>query len=230
MEHSTRRHPAFLSFGIVTLLAMGQVACSGTTLRDVWRDPQYQGGPLKKIAVLVVDRNENRRRFAEDAIVQHLPAGTQAAPGYLLLGPLDANPDKAKIRDRLVSDGFDGALVARLAGIIEKQTTQPAQSHTVPQPSFGSPVGFYDPSDPRSSTAAFPDYFGHAAGQATSPEYTRESADVVVEMQLFVLPAGKPIWRGVTDSMNPDSREALVERITEVVGSRLRSEGLLGRP
>jgi hypothetical protein len=47
-------------------------------------------------------------------------------------------------------------------------------------------------------------------------------------MKLFVLPEGKPIWRGVTDSMNPDSREALVERITEVVGRRLRSEGLLG--
>ena len=78
-----------------------------------------------EIAVLVVDRNENRRRFAEDTIVQNLPAGTQAVPGYLLLGPLDANPDKAKIRDRLVSEGFDGALVARLAGIIEKQTTQP---------------------------------------------------------------------------------------------------------
>jgi hypothetical protein len=49
-------------------------------------------------------------------------------------------------------------------------------------------------------------------------------------MQLFVLPAGKPIWRGVTESMNPDSRQALVERITEMVGSRLQSEGLLGRP
>jgi hypothetical protein len=230
MEHSTRRHLAFLSFGIVTLLAMGQVACSGTTLRDVWRDPQYKGGSLKKIAVLVVDRDENRRRFAEDTIVQNLPAGTQATPGYLLLGPLDANPDKAKIRDRLVSDGFDGALVARLAGIIEKQTTQPSQSHTVPQAPLSSQLGFYDPGDPRLPTAAFPDYLGYAAGEATSPGNTRESTDVVAEMQLFVLPAGKPIWRGVTDSMNPESRQALVERITEVVGSRLRSEGLLGHP
>lgn len=225
MADNGRGHVGFLWVGIVTLLTMGLVSCGGTKLRDVWRDPQYQGGPLKKIAVLVVDRNENRRRFAEDTIVQNLPAGTQAVPGYLLLGPLDANPDKAKIRDRLVSDGFDGALVARLAGIIEKQTTQPSQTYTVTQAPFYSPGGFYDPSYPG---AAFPDYYGYATSQVTSPGYTRESTDVVVEMQLFVLPEGKPIWRGVTDSMNPDSREALVERITEVVGRRLRSEGLLG--
>ena len=227
MTNNTRRQLGFLWVGSVMLLSMGLVSCGGTKLRDVWRDPQYQGGPLKKIAVLVVDRNEDRRRFAEDTIVQNLPAGTQAVPGYLLLGPLDANPDKAKIRDRLVSDGFDGALVARLAGIIENQTTQPSQTYTVTvtQAPFYSPGGVYDPSYPG---AAFPDYYGYATSQVTSPGYTRESTNVVVEMQLFVLPEGKPIWRGVTDSMNPDSREALVERITEVVGQRLRSEGLLG--
>jgi hypothetical protein len=62
----------------------------------------------------------------------------------------------------------------------------------------------------------------------TTPGYTKESTEVVVEVQLYVLPAGNPIWRGITDSTNPDSREALVARITEVVGGRLRSEGLLG--
>jgi hypothetical protein len=61
----------------------------------------------------------------------------------------------------------------------------------------------------------------------TVPGSTRETTDVVVEMQLYVLPAGNPIWRGITDSMKPESREALVERITEVVGRKLRSEGLL---
>jgi hypothetical protein len=225
MADNAKGQRGFPRVASAMLLAMGLASCGGTTLRDVWRDPQYRGGPLKKIAVLVIDRNEDRRRFAEDTIVQNLPAGTQAVPGYLLLGPIDANPDKAKIRDRLVRDGFDGALVARLAGIIEQQTTRPSQTYTVPQAPFYSPGGLYDPSSP---DAAFPDYYGYAASQVTLPGHTRESTDVVVEMRLFVLPEGKPIWRGVTDSMNPDSRTSLVERITELVGRRLRSDGLLG--
>jgi hypothetical protein len=225
MADKARRLPASLRFWVLTALALGLVSCGGTTLRTSWRDPQYQGGPLKKIAVLVVDRSENRRRFAEDEIVRNLPAGTQAVPGHSFLGPLDANPDKDKIRDRLVSEGFDGALVARLVGIIEKESAQPSQpSPSRPAPAY-SGVGFYDPSSPK---ADFPDYYSHAAGQATSPASPRGSTDVVVEMQLFVLPAGKAIWTGLTDSTNPESRQALVERITEIVGGRLRSEGLLG--
>ncbi len=216
----------FLFAWFLGLATAGLVSCGGTTLREVWRDPQYRGGPLKKIAVLVVDRDENRRRMAEDLIVENLPGGTQAVAGYRIFGPIDANPDKAKIRDRLVAEGFDGALVARLVGIIQKETTQPSQTYTAPTPplapSFYVPGGSFDLRYPG---AEFPDFYGQAV---TSPGYTKESTDVVVEMQLFVLPGGKPIWRGVTDSMNPDSREALVERITEVVGQRLRSEGLLG--
>ncbi len=227
MAKDFREFRGFLFACLLVLATTGLVSCSGTTLRDVWRDPQYRGGPLKKIAVLVVDRDENRRRMAEDLIVENLPAGTQAVAGYRIFGPLDANPDKAKIRDRLVAEGFEGALVARLAGVIEKQTTQPSQTYTAPPAPLYGLGGTYDPFWPG---VAFPDYYGYAAEQATSPGYTKESRDVVVETQLFVLPGGKPIWRGVTDSMNPDSREALVERITEVVGRRLRSEGLLGGP
>jgi len=228
MAKDFREFRGFLAGCVLVLATTGLISCGGTTLRDVWRDPQYRGGPLKKIAVLVVDRDENRRRMAEDLIVENLPAGTQAVAGYRIFGPLDAKPDKEKIRHRLVADGYEGALVARLAGIIENQTPQPSQTSTPPQAPLYGLGGTYDPLWPG---VAFPDYYAYAAGQAASPGSTkepRESREVVVETQLFVLPEGKPIWRGVTDSMNPDSREALVERITEVVGRRLRSEGLLG--
>jgi hypothetical protein len=218
------RHPRTLLFGIVALSAIGLVSCGGTTLRTSWKDPQYHGGPLKKIAVLVIDRDENRRRFAEDLIVQNLPAGTQAEPGYLIFGAIGAQPDKTKIKDRLIADGFNGALVARLAGIIQTQTSQPSQTYTIPQAPFYDPGGMYDPSSP---AAALPDYYGYPGGQVTVPGRTTQHTNVVVEVQLYVLPAGNPIWRGITDSMNPDSREALVARIAEIVGQRLRSEGLL---
>ncbi len=226
MAKEFREVRGFLVAWFLAFATTGLVSCGGTTLRDVWRDPQYRGGPLKKIAVLVVDRDENRRRMAEDLIVENLPHGTQAVAGYRIFGPLDASPDKAKIRDRLVAEGFDGALVARLVGIIQKESPEPSQTDPAPAspqfPSFYVPGGSYDLRYPG---AEFPDFYGHAV---TSPGYPKESTDVVVETQLFVLPGGKPIWRGVTDSMNPDSREALVERITDVVGRRLRSEGLLG--
>jgi hypothetical protein len=225
MANLAGRHPGLLGLGVVVLAAIGLTSCGGTSLRTSWRDPQYQGGPLKKIAVLVIDRDANRRRFAEDLIVQNLPAGTQATPGYLIFGTSGAQPDKTKIKDRLIADGYNGALVARLAGIIQKQTTQAPQTYAIPQAPFYDPGGIYDPA---SATSALPDSYAYTGGDVTTPGYTKESTEVVVEVQLYVLPAGNPIWRGITDSTNPDSREALVARITEVVGGRLRSEGLLG--
>lgn len=226
MAKDFREVRGFLFAWILVLATTGLVSCGGTTLRDVWRDPQYQGGPLKKVAVLVVDRDESRRRMAEDLIVENLPGGAQAVAGYRIFGPLDASPDRAKVRDRLVAEGYDGAVVARLVGIIQKETSQPSQTYVAPtspsEPSFYVPGGSFDLRYPGEES---PDPYGYVV---TSPGYTKESTDVVVEVQLFVFPGGKPIWRGITDSMNPDSREALVERITEVVGRRLRSEGLLG--
>ena len=225
MKSTARRSRGFQWIGVVMLAGIGLASCGGTTLREAWRDPQYTGGPLRKIAVFAVVRDDAVRRFAEDLVIRNLPAGTQAVAGYTIFPGLDV--DKTAVRDRLVADGFDGALVARLVALLGERKVQAPQTQVAPQAPFFEGVGFYDPSSP---TASLPDYYAHATRQATSPGYTVEASKVVVEVQLYTLPAGKPVWSGITDSMDPASREELVERISEVVGRRLRSEGLLGRP
>ena len=69
-----------------------------------------------------------------------------------------------------------------------------------------------------------------AVAREWHPGYTRVDTRVVVETILYKLPEAKPIWTGTTESMNPNSREELVEKISRLVGKELRSEKLIDAP
>jgi hypothetical protein len=217
MANLGEKRSGILFGGAIVLAAVGLVSCAGASFRSTWKDPQYHGGPAKRIVVFVVARDQAVRPFAEEEIVRNLPTGTQATAGYRIIANLDE--DKGRIRDRLVADGYDGALVARLVGIVEDRTYQPPQTMIVPTGRY------YDPASPY---GVFPGYMGYAWQEVAVAGRTRQDTRIVVEMLLYKLPEGKPIWTGVTDSMNPQSREELVDQITELVGKRLRSEGLIG--
>jgi hypothetical protein len=55
-------------------------------MTSTWKDPNYTGGPLKKIAVIVVEKNEDLRRFVEEQVARSLRPGLQAVPGYRSIG------------------------------------------------------------------------------------------------------------------------------------------------
>jgi len=189
-------------------------------MTSVWRDSQYTGGPLKKIAIIAVAKDELTRRKVEDETARNLAGGrTQVAPSYTVIEKLGT--DATVIKDALLARGFDGALVARLAAVVEDKTYRPPATYVA----FGGP---YVGAGPAFGT--FGDYYGYAYTVAYDPGYTRVDTRVVVETILYKLPEAKPIWTGTTESMNPNSREELVEKIGRLIGKDLRSEKLIDAP
>jgi len=187
-------------------------------MTSVWRDSQYTGGPLKKVAIILVSKNDLTRRIVEDEAARCLAGGaTQAAPSYTVFEKLDK--DDTTIKDKLFAQGFDGALVGRLAAIVKDETYRPPATYVT----FGGP---YVGAGPYFGT--FGGYYGYAHTVAYDPGYHRVDTRVVVETILYKLPKGKPIWTGTTESMNPNSRDELVDRIGRLVGKELRSEKLIG--
>jgi hypothetical protein len=53
---------------------------------------------------------------------------------------------------------------------------------------------------------------------------------VVIETILYKLPEAKPIWTGTTESMNPNSRDELVDKVGRLIGKELRNEKLISAP
>ena len=216
MKFGIPSNAASLLLGAGLALLLG--ACASTSLSSSWESPDYRGGPLKKLAVFVMAKDENLRRFAEDQMVRKIPAGTQATAGHALFDKPDA--DKEKVRAALIEAGYDSVLVSRLVTVEKSQTYVPPHTHfiqtgpyVVASPYYGNFVGYYGQ--------------GFAVVQ-TTPGYTVENTAVVVETVLYKLPDDKPIWSATTRSLDPRSRPEMVEAISHIVETELQKKGLVG--
>lgn len=198
-------------FAVAALLA----ACASTHVASTWRDPQDKAGPVTKLIVFAAAKDDAIRRLAENRAVQSLPPGTVGVPSYTLFEKLD--PDEAKIKERLKKEGFDGALVSRVASVDRNQEYVPPQTHIV-QPYYGYAYSPY--------YRSFYSYYPYAQSY-TTPGYVTETTRYVVETLLYRLPDGKPVWSAVSETVNPNSSIAMVNEIVRLVGEELRRNKLL---
>lgn len=206
---------------ILTLLAALFVlaGCGGmSTIKTSWRDGADTAGTPRKLAVFVVVKDENLRRMAENRVVQSLqPAMPAQAAHQLGLGPQIESPE---VRTRLAEAGFDAALPARLVSVDKTQSLVPAQPPFLPEPFLWQrgPYPYFSPFYP------FHPFYPYAY---TTPPQVIEDTRVIVETLLYRLPEGKPVWTAVSESFNPASSSEVVEDLIQLIGKRLRDEGLL---
>jgi len=209
-----------LLVGYLVCCTWALASCASTQMTSVWRDPQYSGGPLKKLAIIVVHKDDPTRRMVEDEIARSLAGGTtQVLPSYTVLATLEK--DRTAIKNTLLAQGFDGALVGRVAAVVSDKTYRPPATYAV----FGGP---YDGAAP--GFGSFDEYYGYSYTVAYDPGYTRVDTRVVIETILYKLPEAKPIWTGTTESMNPNSREELADKVGRLIAKDLRSEKLISAP
>ena len=215
--------PGKSSPAIVGLALAGFVAalgaCASTSLISSWESPDYRGGPLKKLAVFVMAKDDGVRRFAEDQMVQKMPAGTTATAGYALFAKPEE--DREKVRSALVGHGYDGVLVSRLVSVDKSQTYVPPQASFVRTgPSYLGSMPYY---------GNFGGYYGHGyVLMHTTPGYTIENTTVVVETVLYKLPDDKPIWTATTRTLDPRSRTEMIEAIAQLVEAEMQKKGFIG--
>jgi hypothetical protein len=81
-ESAMKRSPVWTPATVVALV-LGLLACATTTFDSTWRAPDARPLQLtgKKVAGLVISKNEALRRSAEDAMAREISAhGAQARP------------------------------------------------------------------------------------------------------------------------------------------------------
>ncbi|NTV10069.1 MAG: DUF4136 domain-containing protein [Zoogloea sp.] len=221
-QFSRDPHPA-LARSLILCLALAASlflpACATSRFQSAWRDPDDNAGPPRKLAVFVVAKDENVVRMAENQAVQRLtvPLVMQAEPGYML--DLEPRLEKEVVRSRLISRGFDAALVSRVVSVEDKEIVVP------PEPAyFGDP--FYPGWYPRYRPWPYRS-FGYPSMWYETPGYVTHVRRVVVETQFFRLPSGKPVWTGVTESEESHSVARTVNDVTELIIKELVKQNLL---
>jgi len=106
---------AIRAFSAAALI--GSSACSTpTTVTDVWKDPTYAAGPMRKLLVFGANMGETNRRNIEDGFAYQLgQRGVVGVASYRVLP--SRHPDREEIRAYLMREGFDGALFTVLRGV-----------------------------------------------------------------------------------------------------------------
>ena len=213
----------FRAFGaLLAAAALFLSGCASTALKSTWRAPDDRGAPIGKMAVLVLEADDNLRRFAEDQMVRSLPPTTRGVAGYTLFDKPDA--DVGKLKDKLNQQGFDGILLVRTVSIDKTRTEVPPSTQLVPTGPLLLPTT-------RLSTdgRTLDTYYSHAWGYTyqTTPGYTAHLTTVVVESVLYRLPQGTAAWSAVTETRNPGSKADMVQDLVELVEKQLAKDGFI---
>lgn len=197
-----RKHALLLVIGLSALATCS----SGTQLAGTWREPQMTGVPFQKVIVLVLAKDTIMRRIAEDEFVARASGSTQAVQSYSLI-PEDELGDQEKVKARLAAANIDGAAVMRLVGSDSQVTYNP-----------GSYVTAY---------YTFWGYYGYAYPMVFDTGYVTADRVVRVETNVYSVTGDKLIWSGLSESMNPDSAQQIVDDVVRVVVSNLKSNGIV---
>ncbi len=133
---------------LLCVAAMMITACSSVPSPEVtttWRDPDYKGGPFRKIFVVGLSAQSlTDQRGFENLIVSTLQAGGVAAvPGWQYV-PTDRPPDQATMRAAVAQAGADAALLIRLSEM-QTETGLGYGVGGVQQVGSNMYVGWYEP-------------------------------------------------------------------------------------
>ena len=112
-----------------------------------------------------------------------------------------------KVKDRIKSEGFDGAVIMRLLGIEKKSTY--VRGHY--------PAEYY----------TFGRYYGYAYHMNYNPGYLQHDRFARVETNVYSLADDKLIWSGISETFNPENAASLVDDVARSVAKDLETKGLL---
>jgi len=191
--------------------------CAATSLKQTWKSPDYQGGPVQKIAVLVMAEQELQRSALENSYVNGLQGHGQAAMiTHNLLKLEDIKADKQAAARQLREAGADTILIVRVAD----RVTHDQQIRVAPDrfSSGGDSFG----------TADWHDYYMTGA-TSMDTAWGELRQDIYLDNSMHDLNSGKRLWFGVTQTVMKQGTDWLAEikPLTTKVLAALRKDGMI---
>jgi hypothetical protein len=199
--------------GFVATAALTAFGCAATTFNSSWKAPTAE--PLnfkgKKVAALVISKEEGVRYGAEAALAREITArGAIGVEAYSLI-PKEVVQDKDKAKEFLEKAGVAGVVAMRVVGKDQLITSSPATY-------WGSP--YY-------SSFWGGGYYGYGWGGVYDPGYLRTDTVVFVEILVYSLGQNKLVWAGQTQTTNPTQVGPFIKELTAKVAGELKKQGLI---
>ncbi len=201
---------------VVSLVALAVATAAvvhAAKFTSVWKAPDIStiGFAGKKVAALVITKDDGLRQSAEEALVRQLDAiGVEGEASYRL-APREVMQDKDKARAWFAKVGVEGVVAMRLVSADKVTTYSPATWTTS---YYGSLWGYY----------------GYGWGAVYEPGYLREDTKVIVETLIFSVPKDKLLWAGVSETTNPKNTDVFMKDLVERAVKEMKKQGLTAPP
>ena len=190
-----------------------------TQLRKTWTDPSLENGqikPFKKVFIMVNARTAENKKIAEDRIVSLIKNG-EAIASYTYLTPADTS--QKELADRLIKDGFDGAITLRVKAVVQTKT----KTSSNPGTSYSSWYGY----GPYGYSYGVTYNVGSRSDNSTGNVDVNSFKDYIIETNIYSLEAKKLLWSGVTASMGAKKIEPAINGIYTTIRKELIKKGFL---
>jgi hypothetical protein len=198
---------------LVATAAVAAAACASTSFNSSWRNPAAEPGNFrgKKVAALVVSKEEAVRYGAEDALARELTArGAVGIAAYSLI-PKELIQDKDKAKEFLEKADVAGVVAMRVVGK-DKEITS-------------SPGGYWG--GPAYATFWGAGYYGYGWGGVYSPGYIQTDTIVIVETLVYSLPQNKLVWAGQSETTNPSKVGPFIQELVRKAAAEMEKQGLI---
>ena len=186
-------------------------ACATTEIKSVWNDGSYKGGPLLKVLVIGLAKDQTIKRLYEDEFVSQLKAhGVQAIPGYSVI-PQEKMGDETYILEKGKELEADATLITRLVDKKTIQTYYPPEMFYAPAPYYRGWHGYY-----RSSY----DYM-------VSPGYIATDESVVLETNIYNIHDNKLIWSALSETFIEGDAKSIIYSLIQKLIQDMADKDLL---
>lgn len=200
---------------LVLIAAVAAAACASTSFVSSWRNPAAQPATYKgkKVAALIVSKEEGVRYGAEDALARELTArGAVGVPAYTIV-PKELIQDKDKAKEYMQKAGVAGVVAMRVVGKDKEISSSPGSMY------WGAP---------HYSSFWGPGYWGWGWGGVYSPGYLKTDTVVTVEILVYSLEQDKLLWAGQSETTNPSKVGPFIKELTAKAAAEMKKQGLIG--
>jgi hypothetical protein len=207
----------------VCLLALSACKTTTTHISQSYRNPGYEATVFKKVLVVGVAQNEERRQAFENAFSAAIgEEGGTAEPSWHLLPGADTQLSEEQVHAAIEGGGFDGVLITRLLSVDKSKEYTPPKK-------YNNPHTRYYPAGPAYGYG-YGGYYGFYAttyAEVTEPGYFETSTTLKLETNLYSVATNELVWTAQSKTIDPESIDDALSSMTAAVASKLKEEKLI---
>lgn len=202
-------------FGIALLT--GLCSCATSSLKRTWISPDYTGGPVKSVAVVVVaDRPEVRQILEGQFSYQLEQRGHPAVRVGQLMSLEEMKADREATAAKFREAGATSVMIVKLVGSEMRLNETQETAHRYGMVATGD-EGF--------------GWYGYYLTSLTDMAVVRSNlrADLFLETSLHDLVSGRRLWAGVTQTKLGENTDRLeeVEPLVSALIAGMRKDGVI---